>query len=52
MSPATDTAGNTQVHYAENESLRGPATFYHNSAIRPWKIARDGRVTFAMKEMV
>jgi len=52
MSRATDTAGNTQVHYAENESLRGPATFYHNSAIRPWKIARDGRVTFAMKEMV
>jgi len=51
MSRATDEHGSFQVGYAENEANRGPGTSYHNSAIRPWKIARDGRITFAMKEV-
>ena len=52
MSRATDEHGRTQLLYRENEALRGPATSYHNSAIRPWKIHRDGRITFAMKELL
>ena len=52
MSRATDETGNTQLFYAENEAPRGPGTFYHNNAIRPWRIHRDGRITFAMKETV
>ena len=50
MSRATDEKGNFQLPYAENERSRGPGTFYHNSAIRPWKIDPNGRITFAMKE--
>lgn len=51
MSRATDENGDYQLPYVENEANRGPGTFYHNNAIRPWKIHRDGRVTFAMADM-
>lgn len=52
MSRATDEAGNTQLPYTENERNRGPRTFYHNNAIRAWKIHRDGRVTFALRDIL
>ena len=29
----------------------GPATFYHNSAIRAWKVDASGRVTFGQNEL-
>ena len=52
MSRATDEAGDTQLPYAENEKGRGPRTFYHNNAIRAWKIHADGHVTFALRDML
>lgn len=52
MSRATDEHGGFQLPYTGNEAARGPGTFYHNSAIRPWKIHRDGRITFAMKDVL
>lgn len=52
MSRATDEHGRTQLPYQQNEAVRGPGTFYHNSAIRPWRIDRDGVITFAMKRML
>lgn len=52
MSRATDEHGNTQLAYEENEKRRGPRTFYHNNAIRAWRIHEDGHVTFALKDML
>lgn len=52
MSRATDEFGNTQFTYEENENGRGPRTFYHNNAIRAWKIHADGNVSFALKDLL
>lgn len=51
MSRATDEQGQTQLPYPQNEARRGPATSYHNSAIRPWKLQRDGSLRFAIREL-
>ena len=52
LSRASDEAGNRQVPYKEHEKDRGPGTFYHNNAIRAWKIHNDGHVTFALRDML
>jgi len=50
MSRAVDETGYTQPTYSQLAAARGPRTFYHANNIRPWKIARDGAVTFALGE--
>lgn len=52
LSRATDEAGNSQLPYKEHEKDRGPGTFYHNNAVRAWKIHGDGHVTFALRDML
>lgn len=46
MSRATDETGYTQPTLDVYRTVRGPATSYHHNAIRSWKIAGDGTVTF------
>ena len=45
-SRATDETGYVQPDRATFERTRGAGTDYHFNAIRSWKIARDGAVTF------
>ena len=52
MSRATDDQGLQQPTYAVAREGRGPATYYHNNAIRPWRIDADGRITFGLRSMV
>ncbi len=52
MSRATDDQGLQQPTYAVAREGRGPATNYHNNAIRPWRIDADGRITFGLRSMV
>ena len=46
MSRATDDFGYVQPTMAELRRARGPGTDYHFNAIRAWRVARDGTVTF------
>ncbi len=52
MSRATDETGYVQPTYRQLLAARGPDTFYHWNNIRPWKVAADGEVTFALSETV
>ena len=51
MSRATDENGLQQPSVAEARKGRGPATYYHNNVIRPWKIDTDGQITFGLNAM-
>jgi len=46
MSRAVDDQGYAQPTMAELKRVRGPGTDYHFNAIRAWRVARDGTVTF------
>ena len=46
MSRAVDDQGYVQPTMAQLEAARGPGTDYHFNAIRAWRVARDGAVTF------
>ena len=46
MSRAIDDAGYVQPTMAQLRAVRGPGTDYHFNAIRAWRVARDGAVTF------
>ncbi len=46
MSRATDESGYQQPTLAEFTRVRGTGTDYHFNAIRSWKVAADGTVTF------
>jgi sulfane dehydrogenase subunit SoxC len=46
MSRAVDDQGYVQPTMAQLKRARGPGTDYHFNAIRAWRVARDGRVTF------
>jgi sulfane dehydrogenase subunit SoxC len=48
MSRAVDETGYVQPTYRQLEAARGPRTFYHENNIRPWKVARDGMVTYGL----
>jgi sulfane dehydrogenase subunit SoxC len=48
MSRAVDETGYTQPTYRQLVAARGARTSYHQNNIRPWKVARDGTVTFAL----
>jgi len=50
MSRAVDETGYAQPTYAQLVAARGARTAYHQNNIRPWKVARDGTVTFALGE--
>jgi sulfane dehydrogenase subunit SoxC len=47
MSRATDETGYVQPTLDALMAVRGPATQYHFNHIRAWKVAADGKVTFA-----
>jgi sulfane dehydrogenase subunit SoxC len=47
QSRATDETGYVQPTLAELLAVRGDNYFYHNNAIWPWRIAKDGEVTNA-----
>jgi sulfane dehydrogenase subunit SoxC len=46
MSRATDETGYVQPTLKQLVDARGQGTFYHNNAIRPWRLKGDGRVLF------
>jgi sulfane dehydrogenase subunit SoxC len=46
MSRAVDETGYVQPSMAQLKPVRGPGTDYHFNAIRGWRVARDGAVTF------
>jgi sulfane dehydrogenase subunit SoxC len=46
MSRAVDETGYVQPSMAQLKAVRGPGTDYHFNAIRGWRVARDGTVTF------
>ena len=46
MSRAIDETGYSQPTLAEFRKVRGAGTDYHFNAIRSWKVAADGTVTF------
>ena len=46
MSRAVDETGYVQPSMAQLKAVRGPGTDYHFNAIRGWRVARDGAVTF------
>ena len=46
MSRAVDDQGYVQPSMAELKRVRGPGTDYHFNAVRGWRVARDGAVTF------
>ena len=46
MSRAVDETGYTQPTLAQLKAVRGPGTDYHFNAIRAWRVAADGTVTF------
>ena len=46
MSRAVDETGYVQPSMAQLKAARGPGTDYHFNAIRGWRVARDGAVTF------
>ncbi len=46
MSRAVDDTGYVQPTVAQFKAARGPGTDYHFNAIRAWRVARDGAVTF------
>ncbi len=52
MSRATDDKGFRQPDFSGAREGRGPATYYHNNVIRPWRIDADGRITFGLRSMV
>jgi sulfane dehydrogenase subunit SoxC len=47
MSRATDETGYVQPTLEVLMAARGPATAYHFNNIRAWRVASDGKVTFA-----
>jgi sulfane dehydrogenase subunit SoxC len=47
MSRATDETGYVQPTTEALIAERGPNTSYHYNNIRAWRVAADGRVTFA-----
>lgn len=46
MSRAVDDTGYVQPTMAQLRAVRGPGTDYHFNAIRGWRVAPDGAVTF------
>jgi sulfane dehydrogenase subunit SoxC len=46
MSRAVDDQAYVQPTMAQLKAVRGPGTDYHFNAIRGWRVARDGTVTF------
>lgn len=46
MSRAVDETGYVQPTFAQLSAARGPGTDYHFNAIRAWRVATDGGVTF------
>ena len=46
MSRAVDETGYVQPTFAQLRAARGPGTDYHFNAIRAWRVATDGSVTF------
>ncbi len=52
MSRTTDEKGNRQLPVLAQMENKGPATLYHNNAIRPWAVAADGKVTFGLEQML
>jgi sulfane dehydrogenase subunit SoxC len=46
MSRAVDDTGYVQPTLTQFKAARGPGTDYHFNAIRAWRVARDGTVTF------
>ena len=52
MSRAIDGTGAKQPGIAEAQVGRGPYTFYHNNAVRPWHIDSDGRLSFALSNFL
>lgn len=46
MSRATDETGYVQPTYAQFRDARGAGTDYHFNAVRSWRVAPDGAVTF------
>jgi sulfane dehydrogenase subunit SoxC len=46
MSRAVDDSGYVQPTMAQLRAVRGPGTDYHFNAIRGWRVARDGTVSF------
>jgi sulfane dehydrogenase subunit SoxC len=46
MSRAVDDTGYVQPTLSQFKAVRGPGTDYHFNAIRAWRVARDGTVTF------
>lgn len=51
LSRAVDETGYVQPTYRQLVEARGARTAYHQNNIRPWRVASDGRVTFAAGEM-
>jgi sulfane dehydrogenase subunit SoxC len=49
MSRAADDTGYIQPTLAQLRAARGPGTDYHYNPIRPWRIHRDGSVTFEVE---
>jgi sulfane dehydrogenase subunit SoxC len=47
MSRAVDEAGNVQPTLEQFKASRPPGNDYRNNAIRAWRVAPDGQVTFA-----
>ena len=52
MSRATDEMGFQQPTVSQARAGRGPATFYHNNVIRPWRVDADGRMTFGLRSII
>ncbi len=52
MSRAIDETGYVQPTLQQFIAARGPGTIYHTNCIRPWKVNRQGEVTFGLTEVV
>ncbi len=48
LSRATDEHGNVQQRREQQMQGRGSGTVYHNNAIRSWRVAADGQVSFGL----
>ena len=52
LSRAVDETGYVQPTLQELLAVRGEGPSYHTNNIRAWKVARDGRVTFGLGELL
>ena len=50
LSRCIDDSGRRQPDAKTQRVGRGPATVYHNNAIRPWSVGADGKITFGLGE--